>query len=156
MKVYDSIRTNYEEIITFVIEEMQTVWESKGSTTSVDLLELGTGSGIFTGTLLKHLSQKNGLIQEKKLSFHMHPKDLSIICTEPAKDFASLFSRKFPQIPIMQCKAESLPLQDSTVGVVVAATSFHWFDTEKALAEIYRVLVDGGILGLRFIQFVLK
>ncbi len=129
-----------------VVEEMKRVWETKELITTVDMLELGTGSGIFTGTLLKLLSQKDNEIETEK--FYFYPKDLSFICTEPANDFLNLFTQKFPRIPLVQCKAESIPFKDSSVGVVAAATSFNWFDTEKALAEIYRILVHRGLLGL--------
>jgi SAM-dependent methyltransferase len=44
--------------------------------------------------------------------------------------------------------AESLPLPDASVDAIFAAEAFHWFDWERALPEIARVLRPGGVLAL--------
>jgi ubiquinone/menaquinone biosynthesis C-methylase UbiE len=44
--------------------------------------------------------------------------------------------------------AEAIPLRDASVDAVTVAQGFHWFDGERALAEIHRVLRPGGGLGL--------
>lgn len=44
--------------------------------------------------------------------------------------------------------AERLPLRSEAADAVVAGTAFHWFDGDRALAEIDRVLRSGGGLGL--------
>lgn len=44
--------------------------------------------------------------------------------------------------------AESIPLDDSSVDAVVVGQAFHWFDVPQALAEMARVLVPHGSLGL--------
>ncbi len=46
--------------------------------------------------------------------------------------------------------AEAIPLTDAAVDAVVVAQAFHWFDGERALAEIHRVLRPGGRLALAF------
>src|SRR5262249_6232212 len=46
--------------------------------------------------------------------------------------------------------AEDLPLEDSSVDAVVCAQAFHWFDPERALPEIHRVLRPGGGLALLY------
>ncbi len=43
--------------------------------------------------------------------------------------------------------AESIPLPDGSVDAVVAAQSYHWFDSEAARAEIARALRPGGVFG---------
>jgi SAM-dependent methyltransferase len=44
--------------------------------------------------------------------------------------------------------AERMPLADGTVDAVLVAQAFHWFDLPAAAAEIHRVLVDNGGLGV--------
>jgi SAM-dependent methyltransferase len=44
--------------------------------------------------------------------------------------------------------AESVPIDDATVDAVVVAQAFHWFDAQRALEEIHRVLRPGGRLGM--------
>jgi SAM-dependent methyltransferase len=44
--------------------------------------------------------------------------------------------------------AEEIPLPDGSAGAVLVGQAFHWFDEPAALAEIARVLVPGGVLGL--------
>ncbi len=43
--------------------------------------------------------------------------------------------------------AERIPLRDAAVDAVVAGQAFHWFDPDRAPAEIARVLRPGGVLG---------
>jgi SAM-dependent methyltransferase len=44
--------------------------------------------------------------------------------------------------------AEHIPLRSRSVDVVVCAQAFHWFDHDRALLEIARVLKPGGSLAL--------
>jgi ubiquinone/menaquinone biosynthesis C-methylase UbiE len=43
--------------------------------------------------------------------------------------------------------AEAIPLTDGSVDAVTVGQAFHWFDGEKALDEIHRVLRPRGMLG---------
>jgi SAM-dependent methyltransferase len=44
--------------------------------------------------------------------------------------------------------AEAIPLRDGAVAAVTVGQAFHWFDGDRALPEIARVLVGGGLLAL--------
>jgi len=49
---------------------------------------------------------------------------------------------------VVRATAERLPFRDSSVDVVTAATAFHWFDVERAVPEMRRLLPSGGKVGL--------
>jgi SAM-dependent methyltransferase len=44
--------------------------------------------------------------------------------------------------------AEEMPLPDGSADVITVAQAFHWFDHDRALPEIHRVLREGGSLAL--------
>lgn len=73
---------------------------------------------------------------------------VSVTAVEPVVGMRGKFSALLPGVPLLAGTAEAIPLASESVDVVLAATAFHWFDGEKALLEIHRVLKPGGRLGL--------
>lgn len=53
-----------------------------------------------------------------------------------------------PGIPALLGTAEHIPLPDRSVDAVLVAQAWHWFDPQRAAAEVARVLRPGGRLGL--------
>lgn len=92
------------------------------------VLELGAGTGKLTEELVK-------------LGHDVH-------ATDPDPAMLAILQRRLPDVPTSESGAESIPLPDSSVDVVVAAQSFHWFDHDTALPEIARVLRPGGHLAV--------
>lgn len=51
-------------------------------------------------------------------------------------------------LPAICARAENLPVRSATADLVTAATAFHWFDHERAVPEMCRVLRPGGRVAL--------
>jgi SAM-dependent methyltransferase len=92
------------------------------------VLELGAGTGKLTAVLAE-------------LGHDVH-------ATEPDPAMLGVLRRNLPDVPTSESGAEEIPLPDRSVDVVVAAHAFHWFDPDRALPEIARVLRPGGYLAL--------
>lgn len=92
------------------------------------VLELGAGTGKLTAALcaLGH----------------------RVYASEPDAAMIARLASVAPAAHPLQARAEHLPLPSSSVDVVVAAQAFHWFDHERAMPEIARVLRPGGALAL--------
>jgi SAM-dependent methyltransferase len=58
------------------------------------------------------------------------------------------FRAVVPDVPVIAGTAEALPLRDESLDAVVVAQAWHWFDHDRAIAEVRRVLRSGGALGL--------
>lgn len=69
-----------------------------------------------------------------------------VIAVEPLDDMRAQLERVLPGVDCRPGTAESIPLPDASVDVVMVGQAYHWFDQDKANPEIARVLVDGGHL----------
>jgi ubiquinone/menaquinone biosynthesis C-methylase UbiE len=71
-----------------------------------------------------------------------------VVAVEPLENMRSALGRTLPGVRALAGTAEAIPLPDASADAVMVAQAFHWFDAQAALAEIARVLVPGGVLGL--------
>ena len=53
-----------------------------------------------------------------------------------------------PEAEAHEAPAEAIPLPDASVEAAFAGQAFHWFDRERALPELHRVIASGGGLAL--------
>ena len=107
------------------LEHMKTVL---GLAPGVVAVDIGAGTGKFTRQITKSGAR--------------------IIAVEPIEEMRRKLISHLPDIDVFEGTAESIPLQDGSIDVAVAAQAFHWFDGEKALKEIHRILRLDGKLGL--------
>ena len=92
------------------------------------VLELGAGTGKLTDELV-------GLGHE-------------VVASDPLGAMLGHLVSRHPRVPAVLAAAERIPLRARSVDVVVSAQAFHWFDADRALPEIARVLRPGGHLAL--------
>jgi SAM-dependent methyltransferase len=92
------------------------------------VVDLGAGSGKFTGYLLR--------------------TGASVIAVEPVPQMLDKLASAWPDVVRHRGTANAIPLPDASVDAVVCAQAFHWFANAAALSEIHRVLKPGGQLGL--------
>lgn len=88
------------------------------------VLDLAAGTGKLTGGLLS--------------------LGLRVTAVEPDAQMRAELMRHYPEVPVFGGTAERIPLVDGEVDSVLAGQAFHWFDIDRALTEIARVLRPGG------------
>ncbi len=119
---YGRGRPSYpDDAVTYLVREL-------GIGQGRDVIELGAGTGKFT-ELIVHTGAR-------------------ITAVEPVAEMRAALERNCPTVPAVDGTAEAIPASDASADAVLAAQSFHWFDGERALPEIHRVLRPEGTLGL--------
>jgi SAM-dependent methyltransferase len=91
-----------------------------------NVLDLGAGTGKLTRVLVPAFGR--------------------VVAVEPAEAMRRLLLRHCPEAEVLTGTAGEIPLPNASVDGVFAAEAFHWFDDDRALAEIARVLRTGGSL----------
>jgi SAM-dependent methyltransferase len=97
-----------------------------GGAQPVRVADLGAGTGILTGALAR--------------------LGADVVAVEPDQAMLAELRRQLPAVRAVEGSAEALPLPDQSVDAVLCGQSMHWFDLNRALPEIARVLTPGGVL----------
>lgn len=92
------------------------------------VLDVGAGTGILAGQLRR--------------------ARLQVVALEPSAEMLTQLVRTLPDVPSSRAVAEAVPMRDGSVGAVTVGEAFHWSDDADALAELRRVLCDGGVLAI--------
>jgi SAM-dependent methyltransferase len=92
------------------------------------VIDLGAGTGKFTRQLARSGAE--------------------ILAVEPSPSMRAELARTVPDVTLADGSAEAIPADDASVDAVFVAQAFHWFDPDRALTEMARVLRPGGGLGL--------
>ena len=92
----------------------------------VRVADIGAGTGKLTATLVR--------------------LGADVTAVEPDPQMLAELRRAMPGVRSVPGTAEELPLPDASVDAVLAAQAMHWFDLDRALPEIARVLRPGGVL----------
>lgn len=83
-----------------------------------------------------------------KLTTRLVERGLDVVAVDPIPEMLEVLTASLPDTPALLGTAEEIPLADDSVDAVLVAQAWHWFDTERAVKEIARVLRPGGRLGL--------
>jgi SAM-dependent methyltransferase len=81
-----------------------------------------------------------------KLTASLVSLGADVTAVEPDPDMLAELRRQLPAVHALPGLAEEIPLADGSVDAVLAGQAMHWFDMERALPEIARVLTPGGML----------
>ena len=83
-----------------------------------------------------------------KLTRLLTPSGARVLALEPLAAMRAQLAATTPDAEPLDGTAEAIPLPDGSVDGAVCAQAFHWFDQERALADIHRVLRPGAWLVL--------
>ena len=97
-----------------------------GDRRPVRVADVGAGTGKLTATL-------TGL-------------GVEVTAVEPDPQMLAELGRAMPAVRSVPGSAEAIPLPDASLDAVLAGQAMHWFDMDRALPEIARVLRPGGVL----------
>jgi SAM-dependent methyltransferase len=95
------------------------------------------------GTRLVDLAAGTGKLTRELLRTGAH-----VVAVEPVPAMRAALGESCPGAEVLDGTAETMPLPAESVDGVTVAQAFHWFDGERALAEIHRVLRAQGRLAV--------
>jgi SAM-dependent methyltransferase len=90
------------------------------------VIDLGAGTGKLTGTLIR--------------------VGADVTAVEPDPKMLAVLRREMTTVRSLPGSAEEIPVPDDSADAVLAGQAMHWFDLDRALPEIARVLSPGGVL----------
>jgi SAM-dependent methyltransferase len=83
-----------------------------------------------------------------KLTRQLVPTGAELVAVEPVAGMRRKLVESAAGVRALAGTAEAIPLADGSVDAVFCGQAFHWFDGDRALAEIHRVLRPRGGLAL--------
>jgi ubiquinone/menaquinone biosynthesis C-methylase UbiE len=122
---YERGRPGYPPEAIDLLAEQLGLWGGRGP---VRIIDLAAGTGKLTRALVG--------------------RGWQVVAVEPVPGMRAQLRAAVPGVEVVEGAAEHLPFRDGSVDAVFVAQAFHWFDVETAAAEIARVLVPGGGLGV--------
>ena len=122
------------------------------------VLDLGAGTGKLTAILaglgaeVTAVEPDPDMLAELRRDPIFSPKPTLVSSPKPtlvSSPKPTLVSSPKPTLGSVRSlpgSAEEIPLPDASVDAVLAGQALHWFDLDRAMPEIARVLTPGGVL----------
>jgi len=118
---YVKYRPSYpKEILDVLVSEC-------GLTKDKIIADIGSGTGLLAKLFLEYGNTVYGIEPNQEM-----------------REAAEEYLREYPNFYTLNGVAEETKLESSSVDLVAAGTSFHWFDAEKAKVEFKRILRAPG------------
>ncbi|WP_200210252.1 class I SAM-dependent methyltransferase [Micromonospora coerulea] len=99
-------------------------WALAGVDAPARVVDLGAGTGILSRAIL-------GLGHQ-------------VLAVEPDPGMRAQLDAVTPGVTALTGSAEEVPLPDGSVDAVLVGQAYHWFDKERAHAEVGRLIRTGG------------
>jgi ubiquinone/menaquinone biosynthesis C-methylase UbiE len=111
---------------------LRTIAAAVGANTIRDILDLGCGTGRYSGALAEYFGAR-------------------VIAVDPAETMlAEARKKSLANVTLRKGSGESIPLADGSVDLVFISMAYHHFEAPAAAAsECHRVLREGGMACLR-------
>jgi SAM-dependent methyltransferase len=78
-----------------------------------------------------------------KLTRGLVAMGFEVVAVEPGAAMLRQLRTAVPQAEALEGSAESIPLPDESVDAAFTGQAYHWFDRERALPELHRVVRTG-------------
>lgn len=111
---YDAARPSYP----------QDVFDALGELEGLRVLDIGAGTGIATRALLA--------------------REASVIAVDPGGEVLRRAITHTPGLPAVVADGAVLPVRTGSIDLVCFAQAWHWLDPSTRVAEVHRVLHQGG------------
>jgi ubiquinone/menaquinone biosynthesis C-methylase UbiE len=99
--------------------------------------------GLGPGTTVVDVAAGTG-----KLTRQLVPTGARVVAVEPLAEMREQLRSAVPGVEVLDGSAEALPLPDAGADAITVAAAFHWFEVDRALPELHRVLRPGGGLAI--------
>lgn len=80
-----------------------------------------------------------------RLTEALQRANVDVIAVEPDPQMRAEMLRRVSGVAVLAGSGENIPLPDERVDAVLVGQALHWFDQERALPEIARVLKPAGV-----------
>lgn len=125
---FNDLAADYERYRIGYSPELFDVLEPFGIRRGAAVLDAGCGTGLSAGPLVGRGVRVTGV--------------------DSSPEMLAIAKRLLPDATFVDARVEGLPFADAAFDGAISAQTFHWFDADRAFAELMRVIKPGGPIGV--------